>query len=129
VWPQEIVCTHEREGGGGGDILGFNTWYRHSGVVKISHMLFVDDIFVFCEAKLDHLPYLCALFLCFEASFGLRIKLAKLEMFLVGNVENVDGLIGLLGCGVSSLPLKYFGLLLRAHLLRPSLFGIKLLKR
>jgi hypothetical protein len=32
----------------------------------------------------------------------------------VGNVDNVDGLAGILGCGVSSLPLKYLGLPLEA---------------
>ena len=32
----------------------------------------------------------------------------------LGNVDNVDGLAGILGCGVSSLPLKYLGLPLGA---------------
>jgi hypothetical protein len=32
----------------------------------------------------------------------------------VGSVDNVDGLVGILGCGVSSFPLKYLGLLLGA---------------
>jgi len=53
-------------------------------------------------------------FLCFEAASGLRINLAKLEMVPMGIVENVDGLVGILGCRVSSLPLKYLGLPLEA---------------
>jgi hypothetical protein len=32
----------------------------------------------------------------------------------VGNIDNVNWLIGILGCGVSSLPLKYLGLPLGA---------------
>jgi hypothetical protein len=32
----------------------------------------------------------------------------------VGNVINVDGLAGILGCKVSSLPLKYLGISLGA---------------
>jgi hypothetical protein len=32
----------------------------------------------------------------------------------VGNVNNVDELAGILGCGTSSLPLKHLGLPLRA---------------
>ena len=40
---------------------------RHFGVVDISHFLFVDDILVFCWAKPNHLYFLGALFLCFEA--------------------------------------------------------------
>jgi hypothetical protein len=39
----------------------------------------------------------------------------------------VDGLDAILGCGVSSLPLKYLGLPLA--LIRPSLFGMVLLRR
>lgn len=39
----------------------------------------------------------------------MKINLAS-ELVLVGNVENVDGLAGVLGWGVSSLPLKYLGL-------------------
>jgi hypothetical protein len=40
----------------------------------------------------------------------LKINLAKSELILVGNVDNVDGLAGLLGGRVSSLPLKCLGL-------------------
>jgi hypothetical protein len=53
-------------------------------------------------------------FSCFEAVLGLKVNLAKLEVVLVGNVDIVDGLAGILGCGVASLPLKYLGLLLGA---------------
>jgi hypothetical protein len=98
----------------GGFLSGFSVGSRHSGVVNISHLLFADDTLVFCGAKPDHLCYLRALFLCFEAVSGLKINLAKSELVLVGNVENVDGLAGILGCRVSSLPLKYLGLPLGA---------------
>lgn len=54
--------------------------------------------------------YLRALFLCFEVVFGLKINLAKSELVPVDNVENVDGLYGILGCRVSSLLMKYLGL-------------------
>jgi hypothetical protein len=47
------------------------------------------------------------LFLCFEAVSGLKINLAKSVLVVVGCV---DGLASILGCGVSSLPLKYLGL-------------------
>jgi hypothetical protein len=45
----------------------------------------------------------------------LKINLAKPKLVLVGNVQNVDELASILGCGVCSLPLKYFGLPLRAY--------------
>jgi hypothetical protein len=60
---------------------------------------------------------LCALlFLCFETVSGLKIILAKSKLVPMGNVENVDGLVGILGCSVTSLPLKYLGLPLGAFL-------------
>ena len=45
---------------------------------------------------------------------GLRINLGKSELVLVGEVQNLEALVGLLGCGKSSLPLKYLGLSLGA---------------
>jgi len=67
----------------------------------ISHTLFADDTLVFCRDKPNHLRYLRALFLCFEAVSELKIHLAKSELVPVGNVKNEDGLAGILDCGVS----------------------------
>jgi len=54
---------------------------RHTGVVDITHLFFVDNTFFFVGLSLAfRLP--CALFLCFEAIFGLKIKL---ELVLVSN--------------------------------------------
>jgi hypothetical protein len=55
---------------------------------------------------------LSALFLCFKIVSSLRINLAKSKLVPVGNVDNVDGLAGIFGCGVSSLPFEYLGFLL-----------------
>ena len=98
----------------GGFLSGFIVRSSPSGVVNISHLLFADDTLVFCGANLDHLCYLCALFLCFKIVSGLKINGAKLELLPVSNVGNVDGLTGILGWEVHSLPLKYLGLPLRA---------------
>ena len=45
---------------------------------------------------------------------GLYINLGKSELVPVGRVHNLEDLVGLLGCGQSSLPLKYLGLPLDA---------------
>jgi len=42
--------------------------------------------------------------------FGLKINMAKLELFPVGEVSNMNELVALLGCRKSSLPMKYLGL-------------------
>lgn len=88
-------------------LLGFSVGSRK---VNISHLLFADDTFSFCGANPDRFRYLHCLFLCFEAVLGLKINLAKLELILVGNIGNVEGLACILGCKVSSLPMKYLGL-------------------
>jgi hypothetical protein len=66
------------------------------------------------EANLDQLCYLRCLFLCFEAVSVLKVKLAKSKLVLVGAMEDVEGLARILGCRVSSLLMKYVGLLLGA---------------
>lgn len=97
-------------------------------MVNISHLLFVYDTLVFSGANPDHLSYLRALFLCFGVVFGLKINMAKSELVYVGNVNNVDGLTGIFGCGVSYLPLNILVFRLEP-LIRLSLFGTMLLKR
>jgi len=78
-------------------------------------LLFADDILVFCEANPDHLRFLRVLLVCFEVVFGLKVNLAKSLLVLVGNVNNVAELASILGCGTSSLPLKYLGMPLGAR--------------
>jgi len=72
-----------------GLLSGFFVGSRHSGVVDILHLLFANDVLVFCGAKPNHLCFLHALFLCFEVVSCLKINLAKSELVIVGNVENV----------------------------------------
>jgi hypothetical protein len=88
----------------------------------LSHLLFVDDAFIFCEANLDHLLNLCCLFLYFEVVSSLKINLAKSELVPIGIVEDVEGLACILGCRISSLPMKYLGLLLGASLKEKSIW-------
>jgi len=54
------------------------------------------------------------LLLSFEAVSGLKINLDKSVLVPMSHVDNVDDLVGILGCGVSSLSLKYLGLPLGA---------------
>ena len=52
--------------------------------IQISHLLFVDDILVFCEASQDQMAYLSWLLTWFEAISRLRINLNKTEILLMG---------------------------------------------
>jgi hypothetical protein len=84
-------------------------------MVNIYHLLFVNDTLVFYGANSDHICSFQVLLICFEVVSGLKVNMAKSILVLVGNVDNVVKLAGLLGCEASSLPLKYLGLLLGAH--------------
>jgi hypothetical protein len=75
--------------------LGTLMWYIHTCSWTI--------LWFFYGANPDHLRYLHVLFLCFEIVSGLKINLAKSVLV---PMSNVDKLVGILGCGVSSLPLK-----------------------
>jgi hypothetical protein len=98
----------------GGFLLGF-LWGLESLVCFIFPIfcLRMTPCF-FVRQNLERLRYMRALFLCFEAVFGLKINLTKSELVLVGNVNNVNGLANILGCTVSSLLVNYLGLLLGA---------------
>ena len=50
----------------------------------------------------------------FKIISGLRINLDKIELILVGCVENVEALAAELGCKIRSLPSSYLGLPLGA---------------
>ena len=94
----------------GGFLSGCRVKGRSEEGVQISHLLFVDDTLVFCQASQDHLTYLSWLLMWFEAMLGLRINLEKSELIPVGRVENIDDLDLDFGCRLGSLPSTYLGL-------------------
>ena len=85
--------------------------------------MFANDTSIFNGVDLDYLGHLRCLFLCFEAIASLKVSLAKLELVSVGDVADEDGLVGIMGLGVFSLPLKYLGLLLGASYMVKSIWN------
>lgn len=59
-------------------ISGFMTGY---GISRISHLQFVDDTMIFCEADMMQLSFLRCIMCCFEAYLRLKINPAKSELF------------------------------------------------
>ena len=82
--------------------------------ILISHLLFADDMLVFCEESLDWMTYLSWLLMWFEACLGLKINLEKSELIPVGRVHDIEDLTLELGCKVGGLPSWYLGLPLGA---------------
>ena len=82
--------------------------------VMVSHLLFADDTLIFCDVEPSQIANLKAILARFEEVSGFYINLGKSKLVPVGGVPNLEVLVGLLGCGQSSLPLKYLGLSLGA---------------
>ena len=80
----------------------------------VSHLLFANDTLIFCDVEPTQIANLRAILARFGEASGLSINLGKFELVLLGVVNNLEALVGLLGCGQSSLPLKYLGLPLGA---------------
>ena len=89
-------------------------WGRRGEGVQISHLLFTDDMLIFCEAKEDQLTHLCWLLMWFEALSGLKVNMEKSELIPVGRVENMGELADEFGYKVGILPSTYLGMPLGA---------------
>ena len=111
-----------------GQFSGFSVGSMASTSLMVSHLLFADDTFIFCDAEPTQIANLRAILARFEEALGLSINLGKSELVLVGAVHNLEVLVGLLGCRQSSLPLKYLGLLLGAKFKDLSIWNLILEK-
>ena len=97
-----------------GQFSDFSVGSTTGSSVMVSHLLFADDTLIFCDAEPSQITNLRTILTRFEEVLRLHINLGKSELVLVGAVHNLEDLVGLLGCGQSSLPLKYLGLPLGA---------------
>jgi hypothetical protein len=75
-----------------------------TGTATFSHLLYADNILIFCDASTAHLRYLRGLLLCFEATSSLKVNLAEAELIPVSNAIDVGRLARLLQCEVATLP-------------------------
>jgi hypothetical protein len=57
-----------------GLISGFLVGSNEQDWVSVSHLLFADDTLVFCGANASQVRHIGALFVCFEAIFGLKVN-------------------------------------------------------
>ena len=82
--------------------------------LQVTHLLFVDDTLVMCDANIDQMLFLHLILSWFEIVSGLKINLDKFELVPVGVVPIFEMLVNALGCKQGSLPMKYLGLPLGA---------------
>ena len=75
-------------------ISGFKVGGRVGGGKENSHLLFIDDIIVFCEASQEQVTFLYWLLMWFEVMLGLKINLEKSEMIPFFFFWGLGGVLG-----------------------------------
>ena len=90
--------------------LGFTVGKSDETSLMVSHLLFADDMLIFCDADSDQISNLRHVFSFFEVCSGLKINLSKSEIFSVRDVPNIEEIREILGCKLARLPMKYLGL-------------------
>jgi hypothetical protein len=93
-----------------GYVSGFSVGNSEDQQLVISLLLFTDDTLIFCDANPYKISSLRYVFTWFEAASGLKINLGKSELVPVGEVDNMDSLVDILGCSLGVLPMKYLGM-------------------
>ena len=83
---------------GAGLLRGFRADGRRGGGVCVSHLLFANDMILFCDADEEQILHIQMLLLCFQAVTGLKVNALKSEMVPIGEVPNVHVLNEILGC-------------------------------
>ena len=83
--------------------------------LQVTHLLFVDDTLVLCNADLGQILFLWLVLFWFEVVYGLKINMGKSELVLVDVVPNIADVVDVLGCKQDSFLMKYLGLPLGAN--------------
>ena len=78
--------------------------------IRISHLLFVDDTILFCDASREQLLSIRLVLSCFQAFTDLKVNVGKSEVVPIGEVSNIHNLANILHCRVGSLPMIYLGM-------------------
>ena len=76
-----VIATVER-----GLMSGFSVGLRNQEEMIVSHLLFADDMLIFCEPTVQQFRNLRYLFLCFEAVSRLKI----VNRFVVRSLEGEE---------------------------------------
>ena len=77
---------------GAGLLHGFRANGRQGGGECVLHLLFANDMIMFCNADVEQILQVWMLLLCFQTVTGLKVNVLKSEMVPVGEVHNVHAL-------------------------------------
>ena len=80
----------------GGFIQGFHVGPIYSTGICVSHLLFLDDTILFCDASREQILSIRLVLTCFQAFTGLNVNVGKSEIAPVGEVRNIQSLANIL---------------------------------
>lgn len=89
----------------------------------------MDDMMIFCDVDVRQMGYLRCIFGYFEVVLGLKINLAKRELFQMGEERDIESMTWILGCKIGCLPSTYLLAYHWVQITNQMWYGIWLLKR
>ena len=76
----EVFSKMMKRAKGAGLLRGFRADGRRGGGVCVLHLLFADDMILFCDADEEQILHIQMLLLCFQAVTGLKVNALKSEL-------------------------------------------------
>ena len=81
--------------------------------IKISHLCFADDLFLFAKGNVDSVQITLDELTKFEAFSGMQVNKQKSDVFLAGIDDSVKAtILDMTGFSMGRLPMKYLGVAL-----------------
>lgn len=97
----------------------FHGFHVENSLEDVSHLQFVDDILIFCNAKIEEVQTLKYILHWFDLCYGMKINFDNCELFGIRMESSlVQFFAGVFGCPVGSFPSNYLGLPLCMGLLK-----------
>ncbi|XP_074305242.1 putative mitochondrial protein AtMg01250 [Silene latifolia] len=99
------------------------------GKIKLNHLLFADDLLMFCKGTTSSIMWLLRGFSTFSSAYGLKLNKDKTNIYFNGvKGELIADIVNISGFRVGSLPFKYLGVPISSE--KTTKFeGNKLIKR
>lgn len=91
-------------------IRGFSIKNKANEAMNLTHLLYADEIVVFCEEEQEQICYLRVILVVFEACSGLKVNWRKSSIFPIKEVQQVVTLANILKCSTEELPTIYLGM-------------------
>lgn len=97
-----------------GWIKGFEVAMNGHNNQEITHLQYVDDTLILCDAEVEQLRVLRIILVLFEGISGLHINWRKSHLFPINKVTNMEDLALILEGEVWTIPTTYLGMPLGA---------------